>query len=262
MTAGTRPVALVTGAARGLGEAIATRLFADGHDVVIADVNVDGAREAADRVLRSHPGAGEVHAIAVDVSDDASVDAAVATVGELLGRLDVLVNNAGIVVRSASEDLRTEDWLREIDINLGGTMRCSRAAFPLLRHSPAPCIINLASVGSTLGLNLRLGYTASKTGVVGMTRELASEWGRQGIRVNAVAPGYMDTDMMRSGLASGVLDEELLIGRTPLGRFGLASEVAAAVSFLVSPDASFVTGVMLPIDGGLIIDGTFHRLEG
>ncbi|WP_347059634.1 SDR family oxidoreductase [Blastococcus sp. HT6-30] len=259
MTTGGRPVAVVTGGARGLGEAIATRLAADGHDVVIADILEETARETARRI--GDQGTGGALGVGVDVRDDASVDAAVNQVRDAFGRLDVLVNNAGVVVRSRSEEISTDEWLRELDINLGGTMRFSRAAFGMLRESPNGSIVNLASVGSTLGLNLRLGYTATKTGIVGVTRELAAEWGRQGIRVNAVAPGYMDTTMTRTGLAAGVLDEQLLLQRTPLGRLGRADEVAAAVSFLVSPDASFVTGVMLPVDGGIIIDGTFHRLD-
>ncbi|GAA0268069.1 SDR family NAD(P)-dependent oxidoreductase [Cryptosporangium japonicum] len=250
----TRPVAVVTGGARGLGEAIAVRLAADGYDVVIADVLADLAEETAGRIERAR-------GVAIDVRDDASVAAAVERVVDELGRIDVLVNNAGVVVRSASEDIDTEAWIRELDVNMGGTMRCSRAAYPHLRESPNPSIVNLASVGSSLGLNLRLGYTATKTGIVGMTRELAAEWGRRGIRVNAVAPGYMDTTMTRTGLAAGVLDEQLLLQHTPLGRLGRATEVAAAVSFLVSPDASFVTGVVLPVDGGFVIDGTFHRLD-
>ena len=259
MTAGERPVALVSGGARGLGEAIAARLFSDGHDVVIADILEDEARKTAARIEES--GEGSAIGVGVDVRVDASVAAAFASARASFGRLDVLVNNAGVVVRSASQDIDTDDWMREVDINLGGTMRCSREAYPLLRQSPLPSIVNLASVGSSLGLNLRLGYTATKTGVVGMTRELAAEWGRIGIRVNAVAPGYMDTTMTHTGLANGVLDEQLLLQHTPLGRLGRADEVASAVSFLVSRDASFVTGVMLPVDGGFIIDGTFHRLD-
>lgn len=252
------PVALVTGAARGLGLAIATRLSADGFDVVLADVNLEGVVAAAGE-LEPQRGASAT-GIAIDVRDDASVNGAIDQIERDFGRLDVVVNNAGVVSRSRSEDLDSEVWSREIDINLGGIMRCSRAAYPLLVKSDRAAIVNLASVGSTLGLNLRLAYTASKTGTVGMTRSLAAEWGRQGIRVNSVAPGYMDTEMTRSGLANGVLDERLLIGRTPLGRFGRADEVAAAVSFLVSDDAAFITGVMLPVDGGIIIDGTFHEL--
>jgi 3-oxoacyl-[acyl-carrier protein] reductase len=252
------PVALVTGAARGLGLAIATRLSADGFDVVLADVNLDGVVASAAEL--NPPSGATATGIAIDVRDDASVAEAIAHIESTFGRLDVLVNNAGVVSRSRSEELDTEVWLREIDINLGGIMRCARAAYPLLVKSDRASIVNLASVGSTLGLNLRLAYTASKSGTVGMTRSLAAEWGRQGIRVNSVAPGYMDTEMTRSGLASGVLDEKLLLGRTPLGRFGQAEEVAAAVSFLVSDDAAFITGVMLPVDGGIIIDGTFHEL--
>ncbi|WP_035867225.1 SDR family NAD(P)-dependent oxidoreductase [Cryptosporangium arvum] len=250
----TRPVAVVTGGARGLGEAIATRLAADGYAVVIADVLADLAAETAGTIEHAI-------GIGIDVTDDAGVAEAVRTVHAELGRIDVLVNNAGVVVRSASQDIDTAAWIRELDVNMGGTMRCSRAVYPHLLASPNPSIVNLASVGSSLGLNLRLGYTATKTGIVGMTRELAAEWGRRGIRVNAVAPGYMDTTMTRTGLAAGVLDEQLLLQHTPLGRLGRAAEVAAAVSFLVSPDASFVTGVVLPVDGGFVIDGTFHRLD-
>lgn len=248
---------MVTGAARGLGEAIATRLCRDGHHVVVADLDEGAAQDAARRVAAA--GEGTAVGRAVDVSRDPSVDALFDAVDQLHARVDVLVNNAGVLHRSVSEELSTERWLHELDVNLGGAMRCARAAYPLLRHSPLPSIVNLGSVGSTLGLNLRLAYTVTKTGIVGLTRELASEWGDRGIRVNAVAPGYVDTPMMRSGIEAGVLDERMILDRTPMGRFARADEIAAAVSFLASADASFVSGVLLPVDGGLVVDGTFHR---
>lgn len=249
------PVALVTGAARGLGLEIARRLHRDGYTVVLADIEEAQAMVSAAEISAD----GGALGLRIDVRDDDSVTEVIAVIEREYGRLDVLVNNAGVVHRSTTEELETESWLREIDINLGGSMRCSRAAYRLLIQSDNPSIVNLASVGSTLGLTLRAGYTASKTGVVGLTRELAAEWGRVGIRVNSLAPGYMDAPMLHSGIAAQVLDEELLISRTPLGRFGRAEDVAAAASFLVSRDAKFITGVMLPVDGGITIDGTFHR---
>ena len=249
------PVALVTGAARGLGLEIARRLQRDGYTLVLADVEEELVMASAAELAAT----GGALGLRIDVRDDESVAEVTATIEREYGRLDVLVNNAGVIHRSNTEELSTENWMREIDINLGGVMRCSRAAYPLLVASDNPSIVNLASVGSTFGLTLRAGYTASKTGVVGLTRELAAEWGPVGIRVNSVAPGYMDAPMLHSGIANKVLDEELLLSRTPLGRFGLAEDVAAAVSFLVSRDATFITGVMLPVDGGITIDGTFHR---
>jgi NAD(P)-dependent dehydrogenase (short-subunit alcohol dehydrogenase family) len=252
VSATDRRVALVTGGARGLGLAIAERLRDDGHLVVLADLDEAGAAASAETL------GSRVDALPLDVTDDASVDAAVAQVVQRHGRLDVLVNNAGIISRGPAELIDSGVWLRELDVHLGGSMRCSRAAFAPLAASPAGAIVNLASVGSTFGLPLRLAYSTAKTGIVGLTRTLAAEWGRRGIRVNAVAPGYMDAPMLRSGLEQGVLDEGLLLQRTPLGRFGRADEVAAAVSFLVGPDASFVTGTVLEVDGGITIDGTFH----
>lgn len=241
----------MTGAAQGLGLAMAIRLARDGFRVVMGDLNVSAVGRAADSLTTDGV---VVEAVEVDVTDDDSVAAAMVRVGP---RLEVLVNNAGIISRQPAEEFDSAQWDREMAVNLGGTMRCSRAAFPLLLEGTAPSIVNLASVGSTFGLPQRLGYSTAKTGVVGLTRTLAAEWGRQGIRVNAVAPGYIETPMMLSGFATGALDRDRLLSRTPLMRFGTAEEVAAAVSFLVSPEASFVTGVVLEVDGGITIDGTF-----
>lgn len=255
-------VAVITGGGRNLGAAIANRLARAGLWVAIADINAQSARTCAAEIVRENQGDGEIAiGIEVDVTDDGSVAAGMSEIAEHFGSLDVLINNAGIITHGPAEGFPTDQWTRELDVHLGGAMRCSRSCFPWLAKGEAPAIVNLASVGSTFGLPLRLAYSTAKTGMVGLTRTLAVEWGRYGIRVNAVAPGYMDTGMFRSGLASGVLSEELLLQRTPLGRFGVPEEVADVVNFLVSTEASFVTGAVVPIDGGLTVDGTFHLLE-
>ncbi|WP_372733532.1 SDR family NAD(P)-dependent oxidoreductase [Nocardioides sp.] len=240
--------ALVTGGAQGLGLAIGGRLVSDGFDVVLADVDGEAVLEAADLI-----GATGVR---MDVTDDAAVASVFAELPD--GQLDVLVNNAGIISRQPASEFDSVQWDREMAVNLGGAMRCSRAAFEMLTASANPSVLNLASVGSTFGLPQRLGYSTTKAGVLGLTRTLAAEWGPHGIRVNAIAPGYVETQMMRSGFATGALDESRLLDRTPLGRFGTADEIAAAASFLASADASFVTGIVLKVDGGITIDGSFH----
>lgn len=196
--------------------------------------------------------------VEIDVSLDDSVDHAFAASLEHFGRIDVLVNNAGILSRAPAEETITAVWQRELEVNLGGTMRCSRSAFPSLIQSENAAIINLASVASTLGLPLRLAYSTTKSGIVGLTRTLAAEWGPHGIRVNAIAPGYIDTPLMRSGFDLGVLDERSILLRTPLGRLGSAEEIASVANFLISRDASFITGVLLCADGGVSISGDFR----
>lgn len=233
---------------------MARRFAADGLTVVVADINQVGAAALA----RDLGGPDVALAVRLDVTSDADVTEAMEQVASAFGRLDVLVNNAGILSRRPAEETVTDDWLRELDVNLGGTMRCSRAAFDLLRHGDNSCVINLGSVASTLGLPLRLAYSTAKSGIAGLTRTLAAEWGRYGIRVNAIAPGYIDTSLMRSGFEQGVLDEGQILRRTPLGRLGDPKEIASVASFLASADASFVTGVLLRADGGVTIDGDFR----
>lgn len=238
----------MTGGAQGLGLAIGARLVRDGFDVVLGDVDPDVVAKASTAVGAS--------GVVMDVTDDEAVAEALARFDG--GALDVLVNNAGIISRQPAAEFDSMQWDREMAVNLGGVMRCSRAAFGALSRSSRAAIVNLASVGSTFGLPQRLGYSTTKSGVLGLTRTLAAEWGPHGIRVNAVAPGYIETPMMLSGFDAGALDPVRLLDRTPLGRFGTAEEVAGAVAFLVSDDAAFVTGTVLKVDGGITIDGSFH----
>ncbi|MDX2376113.1 SDR family oxidoreductase [Microbacterium sp. LRZ72] len=248
-------VALVTGSAQGLGLAVARAFLNCGYRVVLSDVNEESLIAAHLDLRQAH----EVDVIAAahaDVTDDDSVSTLVGRVADWAGRLDVLVTNAGLIMRSPTEALDFAAWQSVIDVNLTGAVRCAKAAFPMLRDSSGS-IINIGSVGSSLGMPQRAAYNSSKTAIIGLTRTLAAEWGPLGIRVNAIAPGFIDTSMMRSGFEKGLLNEDSIITRIPQRRLGASSEVAGAAVFLASPAASYINGACLPVDGGVTIDGTF-----
>jgi NAD(P)-dependent dehydrogenase (short-subunit alcohol dehydrogenase family) len=247
------PVALVTGGAQGLGRASAEALAARGHHVVLCDVNLD----LATKVAREF-GPGCATAVRCDVGDTASVNEAVAQVGRDLGRLDVLVNNAGIMEPSRSEELSDESWERVLRINIGGIMRMSRASHPLLRRSANASITNISSITAHRGFPGRLAYVASKSATEGMTRVLATEWG-PGIRVNAVAPGFILTERSRAIYESGVADGEARAGMTVMGRLGEPREIGEVVAFLASREASYLTGQVIVVDGGFLANGRTGR---
>jgi 3-oxoacyl-[acyl-carrier protein] reductase len=226
-----------------------------GHRVALADRNAEVLAVEAGRLHGTYPDA--VTAFGVDVTDDVSVGALVDAVAAWAGGVDALINCAGIIARSASEELATQTWQQVLDVNVGGSFRCARAAFPHLRRSSYPSVVNIGSIGSFLGMPMRLAYNTSKSGVLGLTRTLAAEWGEHGIRVNAIAPGFIDTAMMRSGLEAGVLDEDLMLRRIPMRRLGRVDEISAVAAFLASPAASYINGAVIAVDGGTTIDGTF-----
>jgi 3-oxoacyl-[acyl-carrier protein] reductase len=248
---------LITGAAQGIGAETARYLAARGWRVIIADLSLEKAAERVQELDTSFPVDGGHIAKGMNVADEEQVGAVFAELTEEIGELHGLVNGAGVLFRMPAEEFETASWRLQLEVHLTGAMLCSRFAFPLLKKAGGAAIVNIASVGATFGLPGRLAYATAKSGVVGLTRTLAVEWGPQGIRVNAVAPGYVATEMVQSGLRSGALSQDNLVARTPLGRLAEPSEIASVISFLLSDDASFVHGAVLKTDGGLTIDGTF-----
>jgi len=229
--------ALVVGGTSGIGLATVRRLLEAG-----CEVRATGVSQAEVESCQDDSGLAAVDFAVLDVGDSDAVTAYFSG----LSRLDILVNSAGIG-RGASE-FTEEGFVRTLEINLIGTMRCCYAARELLaRH--AGCIVNLGSVMSLFGSPTAPAYASSKGGVVQLSKSLAVAWGKEGIRVNAVAPGWTDTPMTR-GMSADTERNNRVLGRTPLGRWGQPEEIARGIVFLCSPDASFITGALLPIDGG------------
>jgi len=251
MTLATPRLAIVTGAADGIGWATAQALARSGDQVALLDLHAEAVQARAAELGAAHLG------LACDVSDGAAVDAAVQRVLARFGRVDVLVNNAGIGDQTgATLDQNSAAFDRVLAVHLRGTYLMSQAvARVMLATERAPgqgrgAIVNLGSIASTIGLPTRNAYCAAKAGVLGMTRAMASEWARSGIRVNAVAPGYVQTALVAELNRKGMLDARGIAHRTPLGRMAEPAEIADAICFLASPRASYITGIVLPVDGG------------
>jgi NAD(P)-dependent dehydrogenase (short-subunit alcohol dehydrogenase family) len=244
-------VAIVTGAADGIGWATAQRLVADGYCVALLDLRGAAVQARATELGAQHLG------LACDVSAEASVQAAVAAVLARFGRIDALVNNAGIGDQTGpTVDQNVAAFDRVLAVHLRGTFLMSQAvAHVMLQAQAQPgqargAIVNLGSIASSIGLPSRNAYSAAKAGVLGMTRAMASEWARAGIRVNAVAPGYVRTAMVAELERQAAIDAKGIAHRTPLGRMAEPAEIAEAIVFLASPRASYITGAVLPVDGG------------
>jgi 2-hydroxycyclohexanecarboxyl-CoA dehydrogenase len=241
-------VAIVTGAARGIGNAIAARLCAAGMGVALCDVDADAVRAAAARLAA---GGGRTLAVPLDVSDGAAVRAAVADVTAELGPVDVLVNNAGIDEIGPFLESREESWDRLIAVNLKGTLLCSRAVLDGMIERGDGRIVNLGSDAGRVGSTGEAVYSATKGGVIAFTKTLAREVAKHGIRVNCVCPGPTDTALLAQVGAYSQKLYEGLARAIPLRRLGEPDEIAAVVAFLVSDDARYVTGQTLSVNGGL-----------
>ena len=244
-------VAIVTGAAKGIGWSVAQCLAGVGYHVAILDLDAEMAVARACELGSRNIG------LACDVSSESSVAVAVQAVLAAFGQVDVLVNSAGIADQiGATIAQNVEAFDRVLAVHLRGTFLMSQAvARVMLRSARASAaergsIVNLGSIASTTGLPTRNAYSAAKAGIVGMTRSMASEWARAGIRVNAVAPGYVRTELINELERQGAIDAPGIAHRTPLGRMGEPDEVAEAIAFLASRKASYITGAVLPVDGG------------
>lgn len=240
-------VAIVTGAGAGIGRAIATLFAAEGAHVYVTDLNGETAGEAADAIKAQGFGAT---AMTVDVSRGQDVTALLREVERAHGRADVVVNNAGLNVRSDFRHLTDADWVKIREVNLDGVVRIARDSFGLLKASGRGSLINVSSIMGRRGLRQLAAYSATKGAVTALTKALAVEYAPYAIRVNALAPGYIDTALTERFLKNPLVSKALL-DKTPLRRFGTSEEIARAALFFASADSSYVTGAELAVDGGM-----------
>lgn len=249
-------VALVVGGASGIGEATVDELVRQAWRVIVADRDTERAERVAARINAS---GGAAHTVTVDVTDTSLVEAATRDAAERWGRLDAVIPCAGVIDPSPSDTLEDASLLRMLDIHLVGTIRCVRAAFPYLREAAEPAIVAISSVAAHIGTPHRLSYTAAKGGIEAIVRTLAVEWAPYGIRINAVAPGWVKTPMIAEAIDEGRLDAGTLEKLSPFERLAEPEEIAGAIAFLASPAASYVSGTTLLVDGALTVRGPWPQ---
>jgi 3-oxoacyl-[acyl-carrier protein] reductase len=241
-------IAVVTGAGRGIGHAIAVRLAKEGARVASVSRTETNARKTADEINVSRPDAAKAYA--VDVADQAAVQKAAAQILEDFGRVDILVNNAGVTRDGLSMRMSIDDWDTVLNTNLKGAFTFTQALMRPMIKQRSGRIINISSIAGLTGNAGQANYSASKAGLIGLTKTLARELASRGITVNAVAPGLIETDM------TTVLSEEIrqsILQKVPLGKLGEPEDIAGAVAYLASPEAKYITGQVLTVDGGMVM---------
>ena len=245
-------VAMVTGSGRGIGKAIALRFACEGADIAVLEVDAATAEETAAEV-RSAGRRASVYV--TDVSDPDAVAKTVRDAAAEFGRLDVLVNNAGVETRAPLLEITPADWRRQLDVNLSGTFYCTQAAAHEMAERSYGRIVNLASVAGLIGPIDLAAYGAAKAGVIGLTRAAALDLADHGITVNAIAPGPIETELMLGVWTAEALRERPQHGAIP--RFGTVDEIAHTALFLASPGSGFITGVTISVDGGAVSSGAY-----
>ena len=240
-------IAIVTGSGAGIGQAIAKRFAAEGAHVWVTDINGESADVTAREIKTA---GGQATAMLVDVSKGQDVSALVRNVATAHGRADVLVNNAGILIRGEVHSLTDAEWTKLRDVNIDGVLRLSRDCLPLLQKSKSASIINISSIMAHRGLRPLAAYTATKGAVTALTKGLAVEYARFNVRVNSIAPGYVDTAITDRLLKLPPV-RKALIDKTPMGRLGSPEDMTGAAVFFASDDSLFCTGAELAVDGGM-----------
>ncbi len=253
MTTQTNKVAVVTGGAGGIGQGCAAQLAADGYALVIADLRTEAAEKTANEFVAQ---GYRAVAVTADITNAVACNNMIAKAVDAFGRVDVLVNSAGISRPEPSLDVSPESWRRMIDVQLNGTFFCCQAAGrQLVAQGQGGCIVNISSINAEAAFPMRTAYSCAKAGVTMMTKTLAIEWAQHNIRVNAVGPSHTETEMTLQNIQRGMVDVDVLKKRVPLGRLAKVEDVANAVSFLCSERSSFITGQALYVDGGYLAFG-------
>jgi len=249
-------IAVVTGAAQGVGYATSALLARGGYEVLLTDIQ---PLDAALARLRAE--GLRVHGVPGDVASEPFADALAARIVADYGAADVLVNNAGISLICPAEQTTSAQWQRVMNINLLGPFLLSRALGAAMLARGRGSIVNVASIAGLAGVGHRSAYNASKHGLIGLTRTLAAEWGGRGVRVNAVCPGWIKTEMDYADQGSGAYSDQDIVNRVPMARFARPEDVAAAIAYLAGEQSAFVNGVSLPVDGGWIADASWDSLR-